>query len=335
MTPLVCYHADCLDGFGAAYAAWRQLGDAAEYRPLHHGEAPSAGEVAGRPLYFLDFSLPPAALLALAASASRLTLLDHHQSARQAWAGQLQAAADGSKRFRHPQLPLELVFDLDKSGARLAWEHSQAGQPLPALLAHIEDQDLWRFRLPETRAVCRALRLQPRSFPAWDAVLAALETADDPRRAELLTAGRAVETHFQREVERLAESRLIVPARLRGEPIDPLQAVRHAQAVIVDGDRAWLALPGLAANSNPLFASELGHRLAQQSGSYGLIWHLDADGEAKVSLRGQGSVDVAAIATRYGGGGHRNAAGFRLPIARFLEEVLALARRNKKRAAPC
>ena len=34
----VIYHADCIDGFGAAYAAWRKFGDAARYLPMHHGD---------------------------------------------------------------------------------------------------------------------------------------------------------------------------------------------------------------------------------------------------------------------------------------------------------
>jgi phosphoesterase RecJ-like protein len=36
-------------------------------------------------------------------------------------------------------------------------------------------------------------------------------------------------------------------------------------------------------------------------------------GELRVSLRSKGDVDVRAVASRYGGGGHRNAAGFTAP----------------------
>ena len=32
-------HHDSLQGFGAAFAAWLKLGDAATYRPLHYGQA--------------------------------------------------------------------------------------------------------------------------------------------------------------------------------------------------------------------------------------------------------------------------------------------------------
>ena len=41
---------------------------------------------------------------------------------------------------------------MEKSGARLAWEHFYPNEPLPWPLRHVEDQDLWRFALPATRA---------------------------------------------------------------------------------------------------------------------------------------------------------------------------------------
>lgn len=318
----VFYHADCLDGFAAAYCAWQRFGDSAGYRPMHHGETWDPADVAGHAVYILDFSFPPSQLLAMAAIAASVTQIDHHASALDACADWLGVVKRETLSFRHPELPLQLYFDLDKSGARLAWEHFEANEPLPVALAHIEDQDLWRFRLPGTREFCRTLRLQPFDFATWHRIVT--DTPDDeaPRYREMLGEGRAIETFFQREVERLADSRLLCRARLRGEPVDALQAVRHGQETIGNGEQSWLAVGGLAVNANALFASELGNRLAELSGSFGLVWQLAGDGEAKVSLRSQGDFDVGAIASRYGGGGHHNAAGFRLPLAAFVGEIL-------------
>ncbi len=118
-----------------------------------------------------------------------------------------------------------------------------------------------------------------------------------------------------------------MPARLRGEPIDVLcRPCVTAKLLFSDGNSAWLAVPGLAINAPVLFASELGNRLAGQSEGIGLTWQLADDGDIEVSLRSQGSAifDVSLIAARYGGGGHPNAAGFRMPAARFFSEVLAM-----------
>ncbi|MCB4358149.1 phosphoesterase [Quatrionicoccus australiensis] len=291
---------------------------------MHHGQLCEMGKIADQDLFILDFSFAPEVLKELAATAKSVTQIDHHLSARKAWNGLLQAGADGKQSYQHPELPLRVIFDLDKSGARLAWEHFHPTTALPLALAHIEDQDMWRFALPGTRAFCRALRQQPFEFSNWDDILQATADHNSARYRSLLEQGVAIESFFGNEIERLANSALRMPARLRGEAIDALQAVRHEQESLSNGEQSWLAISGTAINANALFASELGNRLAEQSGSFGLIWQLAGDGEAKVSLRSKGDFDVAAIAQRYGGGGHRNAAGFRLPAGQFFAEILAL-----------
>lgn len=320
----VFYHADCIDGFGSAYAAWRQFGAEAVYRPLHHGEPWDVAEIAGHQVFILDFSFAPDILEAMAATAKSVIQIDHHASARQAWGDRLPDETKGLVTYHHSNLPLTVIFDLQKSGARLTWEHFHPAEPVPLALQHIEDQDLWRFALPHTRPFCRALRLLPFDFLAWDELIGQTRTAETKRYAEMLANGQAIEVFFQTEVERLANSDLRMPACLRGDPVDALQAQRHAQAIIADGDLAWLKICGIAVNSNVLFASELGNRLAEQSTSFGLVWQLAANGDVKASLRSKGDFDVAAIAVRYGGGGHRNAAGFRMTHEKFMREVLGL-----------
>lgn len=318
----VLYHADCIDGFGSAFAAWQHFGSRARYQALHHGQTLNLGELAGRAVFILDFSFAPEMLRRMAATAASVTQIDHHASARLAWATHLSGRADQLATHTDPELPLTVMFDLNKSGARLAWEYFHGEAPVPLTLQHIEDQDLWRFTLPNTRFFCRALRLLPFDFATWKQLMIDAPAADSPRYREMLSNGQAIELFFQKEIERLAASHLRMPARLRGEPVDALQAVRHGQETITDGDLAWLTLHGIAINASVLFASELGNLLAEQNGSFGLIWQLAGDGEVKASLRSKGDFDVAAIATRYGGGGHRNAAGFRMPHRQFLTEVL-------------
>jgi hypothetical protein len=160
-----------------------------------------------------------------------------------------------------------------------------------------------------TRDFCAALRLRPFDFAAWDAIVSAAEDVGHPAHQQLLTEGRAITHFFQVEVERLANGALAMPITLRLPDPDPDSASAGAEAQTVRG---------LAVNASGLFASELGHLLAQRSGTFGLVWNLAADGEIKSSLRACGAVDVARIATRYGGGGHPNAAGFRLAPADFL-----------------
>lgn len=76
---------------------------------------------------------------------------------------------------------------------------------------------------------------------------------------------------------------------------------------------------GIAANCPPHLTSDVGHELSTQSGTFGLCWTLSQTGLiAKCSLRSNGDYDVSTIAKVFGGGGHRNAAGFEVPIQTLL-----------------
>lgn len=318
----VIYHADCPDGFGAALAAWKRFGNSADFLPMHHGEHWESLGLAGKSVYILDFSFARDALEKIATQTRAVTQIDHHASARAPWASQLKTSANGLETFRHEELPLNIHFDLKKSGARLSWEHFFPDTALPLALSHIEDMDMWRFALPGTRAFSRALRLLPFDFASWEQLLTETKTPESTRYQNMLSQGGAIEQFFEREIKRLAQSQLLMPATVRGEIIDPLQSVRHGQPLLVAEGLSWQSIAGLAINADSLFASELGNKLAERSGSFGLIWQLAADGQIRVSLRAAGKVDVAAIASRYGGGGHPNAAGFRMPAEHFFAEVL-------------
>ena len=77
-------------------------------------------------------------------------------------------------------------------------------------------------------------------------------------------------------------------------------------------------------NCTPQFASEAGNILAKESGTFGMTWMINSKGMANVSLRSIGDYDVSAIAKTFGGGGHRNAAGFEVAFDRlkFIDGVL-------------
>jgi oligoribonuclease NrnB/cAMP/cGMP phosphodiesterase (DHH superfamily) len=271
-TPLVIYHADCVDGFTAAWSAWRRLGAAATYLPTHHGTAPP--DVRGRDVFLLDFAYPRAVCLALAEQSHSFTVLDHHKTA-------LEELGD---------LPFARL-DMQQSGAGLAWRHFHPNEAPPHLVLAVEDGDLWRHEIPETRAVYLRLSFEPRTFENWNDIAAQTASADGFRA--FAQEGRILLEEREFQVERLLLKRY---------------------EVVLDGER------GLAAEGQPFYRSELGHRLAQLSGTYGLVWYARGAGY-HVSLRSVGEYDVERLARRFGGGGHRNAAGFTLEERSLLRLV--------------
>lgn len=81
------------------------------------------------------------------------------------------------------------------------------------------------------------------------------------------------------------------------------ELVGNAQKVKFEGYAVY------ALNAPPFFASELGHALAKKLPPIAIVWRQEKR-KIKVSLRSNGKVDVSKIAKRYGGGGHKAAAGF-------------------------
>jgi len=262
---VIIYHGKCPDGFGGAYAAWKKFGDAAEYIPAQYGK-PVPENMNGRNLYFVDFCYDRECMDALAAVAKSIIVLDHHEGVR-----------DVATTFPG-------IFDSNRSGASIAWTYFHPETPIPLLLRCIEDYDLFRFSLPESRAIDAYLSLEPQEFEHWDELVKTLE--DPARRDSILERGRMYAEHTEKLVEHIAAS---------------------ANLVEFEGHVVYLSGTVLQA-----FTDYIGHALATKQPPFALMVRPVADG-MRVSLRSVGDFDVSELARRHGGNGHVNAAAFRLP----------------------
>lgn len=182
---VIIYHGNCPDGFGGAYAAWTKWGTAATYIPATHGETPPQN-LAGKEVYFIDFSYPKEVLLEIEKKTKRLVLLDHHMGAREA----VEAVS-------------EHVFDNDHSGSGIAWEYFYPSIPLPRLLTYIEDNDLWRHALPQGKEVAAYLSTQPFQFESFDALVKKAQT--DEGFADIVQKGTAYAEYYEYTVSHLEE----------------------------------------------------------------------------------------------------------------------------------
>jgi phosphoesterase RecJ-like protein len=89
-----------------------------------------------------------------------------------------------------------------------------------------------------------------------------------------------------------------------------------------DGQVAWLTVPRGAVSRELLEAEDLvGYPRSVRGVKVAVLLTEEEPGKVKASLRGKGEVPVNAIAHRFGGGGHANAAGCTIPGT--LEEAAA------------
>ena len=237
---LVIYHKNCLDGFGAAFAAWLALGDSATYIPLDYSERSkwmgrfkdqySKEEVE---IYILDFSFTESDTEFLIAISSEFVWLDHHKTAFEAWhETELEYIAETNATSY-------IILDNSKSGALLAWEYFHP-TPAPTLVYHIDDRDRWQWKMEGTKEVTLALSQLPQEFVAWEKVFRDSES--------LKKTGEVIQSYYDTQLQRA------------------IAATRESCTI--------LGQVGLCCNLPPLFASEAGNLLAAESGTFGATWFL-------------------------------------------------------------
>jgi len=173
----------------------------------------------------------------------------------------------------------EYVFNIHHSGSVLAWRYFHQNKKIPLRLLYIEDLDLWKRRLRYTDAARATLMALPYDFLVWDRAIANFENAK--MRRSILEKGKAIVAFQERIIRHI---------------------VKNAELVRFCGLRTYAA-------NTPDFADEVGDALHRRLPPIGIIWAHRA-GKLVVSLRSSGKVNVARLAERFGGGGHRRSAAF-------------------------
>lgn len=271
---VVIYHDHCADGFGAAWAfkqlAERDYKEGVEYVPAQYGKEPVFIPDHSADMYILDFSYNREALVDLAANFASVTVLDHHKTAAEILSG-----------WNHGLANLEIVFDMERSGAGIAWDYFTDHQPRPELIDYIEDRDLWQFELSDSKEINSLIGFTKREFDAYDKL------------------AHLIDHHYDRAVGMGA---LLLE-----------QQSRHVQSIIAATKRPIEinGKHGLVCNCPGQFASDVGDELAKLSSTFGATYFQDSQDTMCVSLRSKGDYDVSEIAKQFGGGGHKNAAGFK------------------------
>lgn len=264
------YHASCPDGFGAAWITKKHLPDAT-FVPMiaGTGERPSVS-LSGSDVIIADMAFERQMLLELKSEANSLIVLDHHE-----------------KNF-HALGDLDFCkFDMNKSGARLTLEYFEGENAANWLVDYIQDGDLYKFQLPNSREIVAAIHAYDFSFEQWDSLFAIGADA-------LVLEGMYVRKHSERCIRSI---------------------INNAREV------EFLGFKVMACNS-PIFRSEIGNILCQ-GWPFSVIWREVENGNIAVSLRSTNEgLNVNNIAQQFPyGGGHRNAAGMILEPKTFFSLV--------------
>ena len=289
---VMLFHGRCEDGFGAAFAAWLRWGDQVEYIPCAYGDPVPVERVSGKHVLMADFSFKRPDMEELGRCATSVVVLDHHESAEKElgpWSVSLSAGQLGNVicledwwGCNKDGFAIKAVFDMKKSGVRLAWEFCHPNIVIPRWVELIEDRDLWRFKYgEETREFSAGLRSYSQDFGIWVELFRHIHMLCDQGK------------HILRSERKLIE----------GFCADAYETTI--------GD---YTVP--CVNTHYHFASDCANRLLMlyPSAPFAISWFRRGN-KIAYSLRSEdGRVNVAEVAEKLGGGGHRNSAGVTVAI---------------------
>jgi len=255
---IVIYHENCTDGTMAAWCAKKKLGPGCQLIKAQYGDRPPPDTI-GNNLFILDFSYKRRDMEILKEQARNLVVLDHHETAR--------ADLEGLEGIH---------IDISKSGARLAWDYFFPGQDPPDMVLYVEDSDLWKFSLKDSKA----------------------------HRAFMSTVRKTIgdyETAMSIPLERQIQ--------LGHEELVKINDYVHKQT-----GRAFLVkMDGYEVYACPAerYISEIGNVLCRDR-AFSVTWFVNETAkEKRYSLRSdENGIDVSLVAAKLGGGGHKHAAGF-------------------------
>lgn len=148
---LLISHGNCSDGFGAAWAVWKNCNEKynIEYKFMLHNDKINIKETEGKAILFTDFVFDYPTMLNLSHT-NPILIIDHHIDAK-----------NELENFPNAH------FDITQAASVLTWKNISS-EPVPPLLKFVEDRDLQKYKLPFHSEVLLVLSTVKHSFEEWD-----------------------------------------------------------------------------------------------------------------------------------------------------------------------
>jgi uncharacterized protein len=285
VTNYIVYHEvkpgiPCPDGLASAWVTSKAVGNAEFVGRMYNDDREWTFEPEyGDTIYLVDFSLSVWELQGFI-SGIDVIVLDHHKTA---WDDLKDAEWQVGDNVK-------IIFDMNECGASLCWRHFFPNEPMPAFLSYVKDRDLWQHQLPQTEEVHAAYAKLGRAFELYDR-LAAMSL--DEFLAYMVPIGEPAVTERKAKTKAIASRHTL--GAVAGYNEIPFVALAE------DGSEDWLTSDVCQRLYQEIPEAAFVACLVPSSGT----WSLRSDQHGS-------NTDVGAIAKANGGGGHRNAAGFKI-----------------------
>jgi len=282
----VLYHGDCVDGFASAFACW-----------LYNKKKGKKGKkityipcqyqkqppmLNNRNVLMCDFSYKYNVLKNILKSVNKIIILDHHQSAEK----DLQQISAENK-----------IFDMKHSGAYITWAYFFGEEQVPLMIRYIEDNDIWKKSMQHTRQFTSYVFNIPKQFEQYEKLL-----DDNFVTNTVIPIGEGMlkqnDNYINDGIKKTAVNFILLD--------NHLYFVGNVNTAILKSE---IGNSFLTSNPDANFATCYSRN--------------EYTGETYISLRSTNTgTDVEEIASKFGGGGHRNAGGLTVYNADALPSIL-------------
>jgi len=277
---IILFHYPCQDGLASAWVAnyFHTINNKLDLKlllyPIQHGHIIDQTKLINKRVLFCDYSPSLEIIKQIEKIASKITILDHHISAKNAL----------------ETIPYA-IFDMNKSGAGLTWEYFFPDSRIPDFIEMIQDRDIWTWKLPNSRAFTAAFYMVCSSYE-YDDFTSLFKLFND------LYLNKEQIKFYLEMGEILNKSNLLKAKNISNS---------HAKKV-----NQYLTHKVCIVNCSYEMASDVGNILSSIDDiDFAVLWSYHHPSEYyRISLRSNNKVDVSLIAQQFGGGGHINAAGF-------------------------
>ncbi len=278
---IVLFHYPCQDGLASGWVAnyyHKIINMQIELYPVQHNHTIDINRLHNKSVLFCDYSPSLEILNLIENVAKKITILDHHISAKKALENKSYA-----------------IFDMNKSGAGLTWEYFFPDSNVPTFIQMIQDRDLWKWEISNSKEFTSGLFTLCDGYESYN-FTELFNLIEDIYFSEdkfnfCLDLGKVISRANHNKAKSIADS--------ASKKIDNYKG--HKVCVV---------------NCSYEHASEVGNLLSSMNSiDFAVMWtYNNLNDNYHISLRSCNKVDVSQIASEYGGGGHVNASGMTTKI---------------------
>ncbi len=276
---VVLYHAGCPDGIGAAWPFWRKnkerfQNDKFIIKGVNHNEPYPRNLVENKRVAIVDFSYKRDVIKEICSISKMVWILDHHKTA-------LRELENLQKQIHN----FAYIFDMKRSGAQIVWDACYSHKSRPWFIEIIADRDLWKWEIPKSKEIGKAL--YKGGWYSWEKMEELYSLNENKIRSKLTRDGELIMEQETRDIN---------------------YAVSSSILCVFQGYKVRLT------TCNPILRSEVGNILSlKEDCDFSATWRYSfEDDQWWISLRGASlsNLDLSKITEKFGGGGHAKACGF-------------------------